>query len=72
MGTARLGLELRAIEVSTRAALRHVKTVEDPDRLRPTSTELLARLQPRVTDDGGEAELLSAIANARQTLWEQA
>ena len=65
-------LELRAIEVSTRAALRHVMTVDELERVRTTSSELLARLQQTVIRDGGEPDLLAAIERARRTLWESA
>ena len=61
-GVQRLGFhELRAIGVTTRAALRHAMTVEDLERVKDTSTELLARLEERVIRDGGEPDVLAAI-----------
>ena len=68
---ARQSLELRAIEVSTWVALRHVMTVEEVERIKNSGTDLLARLEERVIRDGGEPDLLAAIERARRRLWEQ-
>ena len=68
---ARQSLELRAIEVSTRAALRKNSEPGAIKQIEVVSAELLARLEERVIRDGGEPDLLDAIERARRALWEQ-
>ena len=66
----RADLELRAIVVSTRAALRQITDPEDLARLKVTSNELLARFEQRVTANGGDPTTLAAIDDARTSLWD--
>jgi hypothetical protein len=68
---AREALELRAILVSTRAALAHPPPGEQ-ERIKTTATELLARLEQSVIRDGGHADMIAAIDAARRSLWEEA
>ena len=66
----RADLELRAIVVSTRAALRQITDPDDLARLKATSNELLARFEQRVTANGGDRATLAAIDEARASLWD--
>jgi hypothetical protein len=66
---AREVLELRAILVSTRAALRHTEPADLP-ALRTTADELLARLEERVIRDGANPQILAAIHDSRRTMWD--
>ena len=63
-------LELRAIVVSTKAALRSVASEEDVERVKDTSTELLARLEGKVIRDGADPEVIAAVEAARHELWD--
>jgi hypothetical protein len=63
-------LELRAITVSARSALRHANSPDDDERIRTMATELLARLEERVIRNGGDTELLAQIEAGRRALWE--
>ena len=65
-------LELRAITVSARSALRHANSPDDDERIRTLATELLARLEERVIRNGGDPELLEQIEAGRRTLWADA
>ena len=67
--TRRADLELRAIVVSTRAALRQISDPEDLARLKATSNELLTRFEQRVAANGGDPATLAAIEEARASLW---
>ena len=62
----REALELRAIVVSTRAALRK----GDPAQIRERSDSLLADFEAKVIGDGADpdAEILADIAAARREL----
>jgi hypothetical protein len=62
----REALELRAIVVSTRAALRK----GDRARVMERSDELLADLESKVIRDGADAEILASIETARRELWQ--
>lgn len=62
-------LELRAITVSARSALRHANTPTDDERIRTMATELMARLEERVIRNGGDPELLAQIEAGRRALW---
>jgi hypothetical protein len=63
-------LELLAIRVSTKAALRAVSTDEEVERVRTRSTELLARLESDVIRDGADPEIIAALEAARRELWD--
>jgi hypothetical protein len=63
-------LELRAIRVSTIAALRSVSSDEEAERVKSMSTELLARLESAVIRDGADPELIAALEDARRELGE--
>ena len=61
-------LELRAIEVSTRAALRHAICPADEEHIRARAAHLLDRLKARVMRDGGDPKWVSAVERVRQQL----
>lgn len=63
-------MELRAIRVSTRAALKKVSTDEERERVRARSIELLAGLESDVIRDGADPEILAAVEAARRELWD--
>jgi hypothetical protein len=65
-------LELRAITISARSALRHANSPADGERIRTMGTELLARLEERVLHNGGDPELLAQIESGRRALWDDA
>jgi hypothetical protein len=64
----REALKLRAIVVSTRAALRK----SDSSQIRERSDHLMADLESNAVRDGADAEILANIAAARRQLWEGA
>ncbi|MEO8247198.1 MAG: hypothetical protein ABI622_08800 [Chloroflexota bacterium] len=66
---AREALELRAIVVSTRAALGTSPDATDAEGIRTTSTELLARLLERVIRDGADPAVIADVRAARAALW---
>ena len=63
-------LELRTIRVSTEAALRSVTSDEEVERVKASSTELLARLESAVIRDGADPEIIAALETARRELWD--
>lgn len=63
-------LELKAIQVSTRAALAKAPSHEMRERIRTTSTELLGRLQESVLRDGADPEMIEAVEQARRENWD--
>ena len=63
-------LELRAIRVSTRAALRAVSSDDEVERVKTMSTELLARLEGEVIRRGADPEVIAALEAARRELWD--
>ena len=63
-------LELRTIRVSTKAALRTVSSGEEVERIKTTSTELLARLESDVIRHGADPEVMAALEAARRELWD--
>jgi hypothetical protein len=63
-------LELRAIRVSTKAALRAVSSDEEVERVKTRSTELLARLESDVIRDGADPEIIAAVEATRRELWD--
>jgi hypothetical protein len=65
----REALELRAILVSTRAALRRTPD-DNVEAIKTTATELLARLEQHVIRDGADPEILALIEEGRRRLWE--
>lgn len=67
-GKHREALELRAIVVSTRAALLK----GDPVQVRERSDGLMADLEAKAIRDGADAEILANIEAARRQLWEGA
>ena len=64
----REALKLRAIVVSTRAALLK----GDPAQVRERSDSLMADLESKVVHDGADAEILANIEAARRELWKGA
>ena len=62
-------LELRAIVVSTRAALLKGG---DPALVRERSDGLMADLESKVIRDNADSEVLADIDAARRELWERA
>ena len=66
----RVSLELRAIGLSTRAALRAVSSDEEVERVKTMSMELLARLESDVIRDGADPEIIAAQEAARRELWQ--
>lgn len=64
----REALKLRAIVVSTRAALRK----GDRARVRERSDGLMADLESNAIRDGADVEILANIEAARRELWEGA
>jgi hypothetical protein len=67
---ARGALELRAILVSTRAAVAHMEEAEMPV-LRARADELLGRLEERLTRDGDDPETLAAVEAARRAICDE-
>jgi hypothetical protein len=65
----REALELRAIVVSTRVALASEVGPDDRERIKTTSTELLAQLLERVISDGADPRVMANIQAARRDLW---
>jgi hypothetical protein len=63
----REALELRAIVVSTRAALLKGG---DPATVRKRSDQLMADLESKVIRDGADAQILATIEATRRELWE--
>lgn len=73
MGTRRRdALELRAITVSARSALRRATSPGDAERIRTMGSELLVRLEERVLHDGADPDMLERIEAARRAMWEDA
>ena len=66
----REAMELRTIQVSTKAALKSVSSDEEIERVKVTSTELLARLESEVIRDGADPEIIAALEAARRELWD--
>jgi hypothetical protein len=66
---ARQMLELQAIEVSTRSALREESG--DVERIRENTAHLLDRLEAGAVRDGCETTFLSTVARVRGELLEQ-
>lgn len=63
-------LKLRAIRVSTKAALRAVSSDEEVQRVKTMSADLLAQLESDLIRDGADPELIAALESARHELWE--
>ena len=66
----REALELRAISVSTKAALTRPMDDEDREQTKNTATELLARLERAVLEDGADPAMIEAVEAARQRVWD--
>jgi hypothetical protein len=60
-------LRLRAITVSTRAAL----ATGDPARIKARADELLAELETIILRDGADPKILAAIAATRREMWSE-
>lgn len=63
-------LRLRAITVSSRAALRHAHDAADVSRVTRRADQLLAELERSVLADGDDAEVLRQIADTRAAISE--